>query len=114
MHVCVCVCARVCVCVCTCVCVCARVCVHVCVWCVCVCVCVCVNVSERKRRGGEGEGGGGVCEEEKRKVVGVCHLVRGLTSSTNSCVLACRRLLKLSDSFDSSETRSCAHKRKQL
>ena len=78
------------------------------------CVCVCVNVSERKRRGGEGEGGGGVCEEEKRKVVGVCHLVRGLTSSTNSCVLACRRLLKLSDSFDSSETRSCAHKRKQL
>ena len=68
--------------------------------------------------GGWGEGwrwvGRGGEVEEKRKVVGVCHLVRGLTSSTNSCVLACRRLLKLSDSFDSSETRSCAHKRKQL
>ena len=37
------------------------------------CVRVCVNVSERKG-GEEGRerGGGGVCEEEKRKVVGVC------------------------------------------
>ena len=57
-----------------------------------------------------------MCEGEKRKVVGMCVYSwgRGLTSSTNSCVLACKRLLKLSDSFDSSETRSCAHKRQQL
>ena len=62
---------------------------------------------ERKERGG-----GRVREEERRKERKVCVCGEGeLTSSTNSCVLACKRLLKLSDSLDSSDTRSYAQKR---